>query len=232
MWKWKKKQVVDERIRKESNKFNAKMYYLLTGLMVVLLIVKLFAKVEFSVYLLDVTTLLAGVVYLLVAEIRKGILFVKEKDEVLTTLHEENLSNAMYVEFFIVIFGEVLYLLVLKEHFLWLPAYFLVWMPPALIYTIAAIKNGWLIWGTKKRENEGKKDFKKRVVIGSLFYGVFVGWTFLFKDGVFRPEGILWILGLAAMWGIPFYFIMMGFMKAAEKNADKKLSKEEERLEE
>lgn len=232
MWKWKKKQVVDERIQKESNRLNAKMFYLLTALMFGLLIVKLCAKAPFPVYLLELVTLLAGGIYFVVIEVKKGIFLVREKDEVIRTLHEQNLSNTLYLEFSILVFGELLFLFVMKEYFYWLPAYFLVWLPPALIITVASIKNGWLIWGSQKREKEGKKDFKKRVVIGSIFYGVIAGWPFLYEDGVFKPEGILRILGMAAMWGFLFYFIFTGMMKIAEKKADQKLAKEEENIEE
>lgn len=232
MWKWKKKQVVDERIQKESNRLNAKMFYLLTALVFGLLIVKLCAKAPLPVYLLEVITLVAGGIYFVAAEVKKGIFLVKDKDEVIKTLHEQNLSKAMYLEFSILVFGELVYLFLMIEYFYWLPAYFLVWLPPALIITIASIKNGWLIWGSKKREKEGKKDFKKRVVIGSIFYGVIVGWPFVFEDGVFKPEGILRILALAAMWGFLFYFIFIGMMKVAEKKADRKLLKEEENIEE
>ena len=49
----------------------------------------------------------------------------------------------------------------------------------------------------------------------------------LFQDGAFHPEGLLWVLGMAAGWGIPFYLIMMGFMKISEKMADKKAMKKE-----
>lgn len=229
---WKKKQPVDERIQKESNKLSAKMYYLLTALTLMLLVVKVCSKVPFQVYLLEIITLLIGTIYLAAMEMKNGILFVKERDEVLTTLHEANLANAMNIEFMVLVFGELLFMFLLEEYFLWLPAYFLVWLPPALIITIASIKNGWIIWGTKKREKEGRKDFKKRVAIGSLFYGVIVGGPMLFKDGVFYPAGILWILGLAAFWGILFYLLMSGMMKVAEKRADQKLKVEEEEIEE
>lgn len=53
----------------------------------------------------------------------------------------------------------------------------------------------------------------------------------LFKGGVFHPEGILWILGLAVMWGVPFYLIFAGFMKVAEKRADKILEEQENIIE-
>jgi len=101
-----------------------------------------------------------------------------------------------------------------------------------LIYSIAAIKNGWLIWGSKKREMEGKKNFKVRVVISSLFFGLFTGFLFLFKDGAFQPKGILWILGMGISWGIMFYFMFIGMMKVAEKRADKKVEEKENSVEE
>lgn len=124
------------------------------------------------------------------------------------------------------------FLFVAGEYFWWLCAYLAIVMVPALIYTVASIKNGWLIWGTKKRETEGKKNFKLRVVIGSLFYGIFVCSHMLIKDGKFDPWGILWILGSAALFGIPFYFAMMLMMKTAEKRADKNLEEKEKAIEE
>lgn len=124
------------------------------------------------------------------------------------------------------------FLFVAGEYFWWLCAYLAIVMVPALIYTVASIKNGWLIWGTKKRETEGKKNFKLRVVIGSLFYGIFVCSHMLIKDGKFDPMGILWVLGTAALFGIPFYFAMMLMIKTAEKRADKNLEEKEKAIEE
>ena len=232
MFRKKQKPVVDERIQKESNKLSAKMFYLLSLLVAVLLVIKIMNRLPFQVYALEVITLVAGIIYLVVAEVQDGIFMIKERDEVLTTLHEDNLAKAMNLEFMLLVMGELLFMFLLKEHFIWLPAYFLVWLPPALIITIASIKNGWIIWGTKKREKKGKKEFKKRVAIGSLFYGVIVGAPRLFKDGAFDPTGILWILGLAAFWGILFYLIMSGMMKVSEKKADSNVKAKENEIEE
>jgi len=232
MWKKKEKPVVDERIEKESNRLSAKMFYVLTVFTAILLAVKIAKGLPVVVYLLEIVTLLAGIIYYVVAEVKSGIFLAKERDEVLTVMHEKNLAKAMDIEFKVLVFGELIFMFVLKEYFLWLAAYLLVWMIPALIITVASIKNGWIIWGTKKREKEGKKDFKKRVAIGSIFYGVIVGGPMCFKDGVFQPEGILSILGLAAFWGILFYLLMSGMMKVAEKKADQKLKAEENKVEE
>lgn len=232
MWKKKEKPPVDERIERESNRLSAKMFYVITLLTAVLLVVKIVNALPVKVYLLEVITILAGVIYYIAAEVKAGIFLVRKRDEVLTAIHEKNLAKAMNVEFNILVFGELLFMFVMIEYFIWLPAYFLVWLPPALIITIASIKNGWIIWGTKKREKDGKKEFKKRVVIGSLFYGVIVSGPRCFKDGAFDPTGLLWIAGTAAMWGILFYLIMSGVMKWSEKKADQKVKEQEEASEE
>jgi len=232
MWKRKAKNVPDERIMKESNHLSAKMYYVVTVLTVISLIVKLVCRLPFYVYMLEILALLASVGYVLISEARKGILFVREKDEALKTMQEEVLAKGMNVSFWILILGELAYICLVRKYFFWVLSYLAIWFVPALIITIASIKNGWLIWGTKKREVEGKKSFKKRVAIGSLAYGAIVGFPFLFKNGTFHPEGILWILGLAAAWGILFYLIFMAFMKVAEKKADNNLKEQENAVEE
>lgn len=56
---------------------------------------------------------------------------------------------------------------------------------------------------------------------------MFMGFPMLFKDGVFHIEGLLWVFGMAAGWGISFYLMFAGFMKLAEKRADKNVDKKE-----
>ncbi len=71
------------------------------------------------------------------------------------------------------------------------------------------------------------KLFRKHCILGSLFYGIFMKWDSVWKDGIFNPKGILYILGMAAFWGIPFYFIMKLLISNSEKNSDKELEKAE-----
>jgi len=230
---WKKeKKVVDERIEKESNKFAAKMYYLITALTVISLLVKLACKLPVYVYGLEIIALVASLVYFFVNEVRNGILFVKNKDEELLNIHYGILAKAELIIFYIIIIGEFFYLFIAGKYFFWVLSDFVIWIIPALIQTVVSIKNGWFIWGSKQKEVKGKKDFKKRVVIGSLFYGLIVGSPFLFKDGAIQPEGILRVLGLAVAWGVPFYLIMVALMKISEKKADKKLEEQVEDIEE
>lgn len=232
MWKRKNNVLQDERITKESNKLSAKMYYVIIIATVIFLAVKVAYKLPFYVYVIEIIALVASGLYVLVSEMKNGILFIKEKDEVLQTIHEAVLSKALMIVFGIVIFGELIYIFLVKEYFFWVLSYLGIWVIPALIITIASVKNGWIIWGSKKRETEGKKNLKKRVVIGALFYGVIVGGPFLYQDGSFHAEGILWILGMAALWGLPFYFAFAYIMKIAEKKADKNLEEKENQIEE
>ena len=226
MWK-RKNQPVDERIEKESNRLAAKMYYLMTVLTVAVLVVKLWYKVPVYVYALELISLAASGIYALVSEWKYGILFLKDKDEELLSIHHKVLSKAMMISFWIIILGELLFIFIANKYMEWVELYFVVWGIPALIITFLSIKNGWLIWGTQKKEKSGKKELAKRTTIGALFFGLFMGFPMLFKDGAFHPEGLLWVFGMAAGWGIPFYLIFAGIMKVSEKMADKKAEKKE-----
>lgn len=226
MWK-RKNQPVDERIEKESNRLAAKMYYLMTVLTVAVLVVKLWYKVPVYVYALELISLAASGIYALVSEWKYGILFLKDKDEELLSIHHKVLSKAMMISFWIIIVGELLFIFIANKYMEWVELYFVVWGIPALIITFLSIKNGWLIWGTQKKEKSGKKELAKRTTIGALFFGLFMGFPMLFQDGAFHPEGLLWVFGMAAGWGIPFYLIFAGIMKVSEKMADKKAEKKE-----
>ena len=226
MWK-RKNQPVDERIEKESNRLAAKMYYLMTVLTVAILVVKLWYKVPVYVYALELISLAASGIYALVSEWKYGILFLKDKDEELLSIHHKVLSKAMMISFWIIIVGELLFIFIANKYMEWVELYFVVWGIPALIITFLSIKNGWLIWGTQKKEKSGKKELAKRTAIGALFFGLFMGLPMVFQDGAFHPEGLLWVFGMAAGWGIPFYLIFAGIMKVSEKMADKKAEKKE-----
>jgi len=97
---------------------------------------------------------------------------------------------------------------------------------------VNTLKKGWMVWGSKKREDTGKKAFGKSVIIGSLIFGLIMGIPELIEHGIFYVKGWLTILGLAAFWGILFYFSMLGMIKLSEKNADKAVKEQEEQDEE
>ena len=55
---------------------------------------------------------------------------------------------------------------------------------------------------------------------------------FMIMKGEFSLKLLAMIPLMAAMWGIPFYFIMLFLVKRAEKQADKKLEAVEHGCEE
>ncbi len=231
-----KQKVVDERIEKESNKLSAKMYGLMLVLTNACLIYKIVKGLPFYLYALEIIVELTMILYLLVKESQSGILFMNKRDEATQTLHEGILAKAFNLAFNIVVEGEFLVMFGLliwaREYFFWVLSYLLIWFPAALIITILSIKRGWFVWGTKKKEQEGKKNFGKRVVIGSLEYGCFMSVFFMIMKGEISLKLLALIPIMAAMWGIPFYFIMLFLMKKAEKQADKKVEAVENGCEE
>ena len=224
MWK-KRTKLLDERIEKESNRMAGKMYFLMSVLAIVAIVVKICYKVPIYVYALELISLATSGIYAIVSELKYGILFLKNKDEELLSIHYKILSKAMMISFWIIIIGELPFILVENGYAEWVSLYFVVWGIPAIIMTFFSIKNGWLIWGTKKKEKDGKSELKKRIVIGSLFFGLVMGYPMLFEDGVFQIKGLLWVFGMAAGWGIPFYLIFAQIMKLSENKADKNVDK-------
>ena len=230
-----KQKVVDERIEKESNKLSARMYVLMLVLTNACLIFKITKGLPFYLYALEIIIELTMILYFLVKESQMGILFMNKRDEATQTLHESVLAKAFNIAFNIVVEGEFLLMFGLliwaREYYNWMCSYLVIWVPAALIISVASIKRGWLVWGSKKKEQEGTKAFGKRVVIGSLAYGVIMGVFMMLSHG-FSVKYLVMIPIMAAMWGISFYFIMLFLVKRAEKQADKKLEEVEHGCEE
>lgn len=91
-----------------------------------------------------------------------------------------------------------------REYFFWILSYFVIWLPSALWITIATMKRRWLIWGSKKKETEGKKKLGVRTAIGAICFGVISTALKAIEHGGFRISDIGMIFVLAAGWGIPF----------------------------
>lgn len=231
-----KQKVVDERIEKESNKLSAEMY----GLMLVFTIGCLLGKIgyglPFYLYILEIILLITMISYVVVKEAGSGILFIKNRDEAIQIVHEGVLAKAFNLAFNEVVYGEFLLMFGLliwaREYFFWCLSYLVIWVPAALIITVLSIKRGWFVWGSKKKEQEGTKAFGKRVIIGSLGYGCFMGLFFMFAHGGFDVKYLVMMPVMAAMWGIPFYIIMLLLVKWGEKQADKKVEEVEHGCEE
>jgi hypothetical protein len=235
MWK-KKMNVSDERIEKESNKLISKQFYVMLVLVILVMFVKVICRLPFYMYLLEAVALLAMVLYVVINEGSQGIIFMKDRDESIQAIHEGVLSKAYNLAFNIIVEGELLVLFLVlifaREYFFWILSYFVIWVPSALWITIAAMKKGWFIWGSRKKETEGKKNLGIRTAIGAICFGVIMTVLKAISHGGFQVSDIGMIFALAAGWGIPFYLIFTIGMKISEKKADKLVGEEKESDEE
>lgn len=226
MSKRNEKRKTDERIEKESNALTAKMFWVITPLLLVSLAVKLICRVPWYVFALEILCLVASGVYVLVQELRKGILFVGKKDVALTEIHNGILTKAFMVDLWLLVLGEFIYVYAVEEYLWWVVSYLAVWMIPGLVITIVSIKKGWMVWGGKKQEESGKKRLIKTMIVVGPLYGLITNFKMLYHDGAFHAEGILWILGDAAMFGVIMYLFFVIAAKASGKKADERLEQE------
>lgn len=218
-----RKRKPDERLEKESNELTAKMFYVITFLLLISLIVKLVCRLPYKVFILEIICLLASGIYFFAQEIGKGILGVRQKDEALSEIHRGILSKAFNIDFELLMTGELIYIFAVKDYFVWVLSYMAAWLIPALVITIASITKGWLIRVGKAQGKKGKKSFLISVILGSAAFGILMGFSDFYHDGAFHAEGLLSIIGMGAGWGILFYILMNFLIKKAEKHADKRM---------
>lgn len=218
-----RKRKPDERLEKESNELTAKMFYVITFLLLISLIVKLVCRLPYKVFILEIICLLTSGIYFFAQETGKGILGVRQKDEALSEIHRSILSKAFNIDFKLLITGELIYFFVVKDYSVWVLSYIAAWLIPGLVITIASITKGWLIRVGKAQGKKGKKSFLISVILGSAAFGILMGFSDFYHDGAFHAEGLLSIIGMGAGWGIFFYISMNLLIRKAEKHADKRL---------
>ena len=218
----------DERIIKESNKILAPLYVLVLTLTCIVAVTKyLFLTQEISYYILEIIGIITSIGYLFVRSILKGIPIFYSEDECIKELQNTYRAHSFSLCIWIYLFGGFILLFIQGQEVEIVGLYIFIWFIPSAIITIKGIKRGLFVWGSKNREKKGIVSFKKNVLLGSLFFGIIMGWSHLWKDGSFQPMGIVVIIGSAVSWGIPFYFIMKLMMSKSEKNSNKELEKAE-----
>ncbi len=245
-----KREFQDERIEKESNKMYAKLFWVFSVALMILLIVKIVMGEPLLNYLLEVIALISSWGYMVIQKQRMGLWNVKELDDELKAFQNSIFAKASMIMFFVLVFGNFIYMLIVMDYFevlntavetekliwsqemTWVVVYLAVVFIPSVVVTIVSIGKGWLSWGSKKREKVGKKELAKGTAIGALFYGVFMTLPDLFEGGTFHPEGLLMTFIMTIAWGIPFYFIMAAMRKASEKRANEAMEEEEKDIEE
>lgn len=228
MSKKKEKKMPDERIRKENEAFTAKMFWVILPLLIVSLAVKLICDVPWYVYVLEPLCLVASGIYALVQELRNGILFVGKKDAALTEIQNGILTKAFMIAFHGIVYGAFLLMFVFvflaEKYFFWILSYLLIFMIPGMAITVKGVKNGWTVWGTKKKEQVGKKRLGIASALGGLFFGIVMeavsGFSHVYHDGAFHATGLLFIVLQGAAFGGLYFIGMKVAIKRSEENAD------------
>ncbi|MBQ8823252.1 MAG: hypothetical protein IJZ82_11465 [Lachnospiraceae bacterium] len=233
VWSKKKTQVMDERIEKESNGLASKLFYVQTMLVALLLVAKLLAKLSWKAYLLEMICLVVGGGFVLISEIRKGIFLLKDKDAALTGIHEGVLAKGYSLEMALLLFGELVFMYTLPEYRTWLIGYFGAWVVPALVFTVVSVKKGWIQWGSKKRQLEGKQNLKKRVAIGAFAFGILMIPSQLpmwLVDGTVTFMEILIVPLEMVLFGVLFYIMFTRMVDKGEKRANSDVPTESEEM--
>ena len=228
-------QIKDERIERETNKLMPPMFYLYSVGLFASLIVKLVFQEPWYNFILELLCLVPSWGYMLVKRSMDGVLVMKEKDDMLCSIRDAIMSKAYMIAFNIQLTGELVYLFfvigVLKpegswyREMTWITVYLLIWFLPSLIISIFALKKGWMVWGSKKREETGKKNFAIRTAFGGLLFGVMMGIMEILEHG-FSSKVLVIVVACGATWGIFFYIFMILAIKFSERNADKRVKDE------
>ena len=148
------KKLNDERIANASAQLTAKLFWVISTLLVISLVVKLISGQSIRIFCLELLCLTASFGYAFIAKLHKGILFIKCSDQALLEIHNSILSKGFMIDFWILIMGELFLILTDYQHIKWYIPYLAIWGIPALILTFYSIKKGWLIWGGEKREKD------------------------------------------------------------------------------
>ena len=208
----------DERIEKSSNALSAKLLWAMVILQVIVLAVKLYLG-GIAYCLLDVLALAVGLGTAALLITLKGVWHAG--DDILREIRTGCLAKAFMYMLITLVVGEFVLIMLDPAHTLWYASSIIVWAPPALIYTVLAVKNGLFQWGSKKAETTGKAKLARSTALGALFFGIVMGGPECIQNGAFNPMGIIKIIGMGAMWGILFYLMFSALLKVGEKQADK-----------
>jgi len=171
----------DERIIKESIKIMSPLYVLVLILTCIVAMIKyIFLTQEISYYILEIIGIITSIGYLFVRSILNGIPIFYSEDECIKELQNTYRAHSFILCFWIYVFGVSILLLIPGQEVEIVGLDSFISFIPSIIIIIKGIKRGLFVWGSKNREKKGMVSFKKSILIGSLFGGIFIGWVVLY----------------------------------------------------
>ena len=220
------KRFKDERVTTEMNKLYAQAYYVIIGLSVIMLVLKLFLSKSFIFYLPEIIGGGGSLLFLLIRYMSAGVFGKRGADERISNFKTK--TKAMCYLFCFSVY--VLSGIPMMKFFPQYPEYYIA-PGSALVAFISSIqpsmyslRNGLLLWHPNRKK--GMKRFRLGILVGGLVFGVLSFWTDANADAI----GKRIVSALIAMffWGIFMYVVMMKIYKKSEKNADEQVKAAEE----
>ncbi|MCL2189611.1 MAG: hypothetical protein FWC16_11435 [Defluviitaleaceae bacterium] len=223
----------DERLQKEGHVIYAKAYVLLLALTVIAVTVLLFFTRSIIVYLPAMLGTAWSLGCLILRYKGEGVLFSREKDERITEF-KTYVKSKCYLKYLTAFCIGSMPLILFNNDvppsIVW--GVILVWFIPNIIAVIYATIRGLYAPGSKSETREKNKTLAKSTARSAILFGIFMA---IVSGNVetFAPiSTAIWqffrlSVLYAVVWGVPFYFVMIGIDKVSEEFGDKRLANNE-----
>ncbi|WP_297517664.1 hypothetical protein [uncultured Clostridium sp.] len=235
----------DERIEKESNSVLVGGYIIAQIAAVLVLIYTLIAKLSVVNLVVPIGYLVMTNGYLFVKMKSYELGFkdiIKGTDECIITIRNKIFKEGYFLGFYFIFLADLLVIIMIvvqarvginsKNVMSFIANYsysFLIIIISSLYITVLTVKKGLMVPmnngykdedGKLKKKEFNPKKFRIRCLKGAIFFGVFMG---LVRPGHFEIWKFLKVVVVSGgIWGLLFYFLMMGMIKISGKSADKR----------
>lgn len=214
----------DERILKATNQIASRLYLVILALTLFVVLLKyVFFTQDIMAYVLEGVAVLASLGYLGIRTLYAKVPLLKRSDDAIVEIQNSYRAHSFNICTFTYIVGATVLTFGLNQDYIAVSLYMPIVLIPSSIYTFQVIRKGLFVWGSKKAKRVGLKNFKMRVALGSVFFGVLTQWSEMFKEGVFHPTGLIWVAGMGAFWGLGMYFFIKFLFEKSERYAEKEL---------
>lgn len=219
--------IKDERLTKETNKVNTQSFIIMEVLCIISIIVKLIVFKKLTGCYVELLIVIGGNIYIALATLINKInliVFIKEKNDEMIVDYKRKVCAQSYMgSFVLTLVAPVPYLFLYNDIYQSI-SYMIIMFVSAAYATFRYIKDGLFIPQKRKDKKDWKKSFRRNVILGSLFFGIFTNLHRIFSNGVFHPKGLIWIIISGGLWGGMFYPIMIFMIKSSTNLADKKIN--------
>lgn len=226
----------DERVQLEAHAEYSRVYFLFLALIIAATVGQLFFTRHIVAFLPAFVGGAGSLIYFIVMYKREGLFKRHAADERITHYKARVKSRCYNFCLSVYIFG-ALPMLFLDIDVAALGLVIATWFIPTCIAVVRIVRRGLYAPGSKTEAKIKYRELAKATAKSAVFFGVFMSFIMAFTEGAFGTfesvPNAVWVLSrnaflYAAMWGVLFYFAMLGVDKISEKFANRRLKKSEE----